>query len=194
MKIRLVMAVLLGWALLAVVAARADSPHDHSTTASAPATTTAPPTVVDVALTAGEEDHQKILRATVTLAGKPVENARVGFYVKRTFGNLPVGEDVTLDDGTAAVPYPVGLKGGSTGTLEFFAEIKAPLRLAGKGQITSPGEVVVEPQDPFPRALWAPRAPYSVLGTILALLTGVWCTYGFIVHQLFRIRKEGVRK
>ena len=42
--------------------------------------------------------------ATVTMGGKALPDASVVFSARRTFGALPLGEDKTLDDGTAAVP------------------------------------------------------------------------------------------
>jgi hypothetical protein len=139
------------------------------------------------------EDHQKMLRATVTAGGKPVENVTVAFYVKRTFGNLLLGTDQTLDDGTAAVAFPLGLPGGRTGRLEAFAHVQSPEKYAGAaGTATLEGGAIVPAEpDPFPRALWAPRAPLALIVTIMGLLMAVWFAYAYVVVQLLRIRKKG---
>ena len=138
------------------------------------------------------EDRQKLIRATVTARdGKPIENASVQFFVRRTFGDLKLGEDKTLDDGTAAVRFPVGLPGGATGELELCAEVKSPAPYAGACAVLADagGRVVKPVADPFPRALWAPHAPVPLLVVICSLVGGVWVTYAFVVTQIIAIRK-----
>jgi hypothetical protein len=145
----------------------------------------------DVAITVGDEEGQKVVRAMVTLQGKPLEGATVTIAVKRTFGLLPLGKDTTLDDGTAVAPFPADLPGDSKGLLHLVAEV------AGTDQYTSAhGEVEVagtaiptKPQDPFPRALWAPHAPLPLLVSVFALLGGVWATYVFAISQVLAIRR-----
>ncbi len=138
-----------------------------------------------------EEEGRKQLQATLANNGKPVENATVEFRVARTFGQLPIGKDQTLDDGTAAVPYPSDLPGGSTGELSVTAVVQAPASLAGtsasgtfKGARTLP-----PPPEVFPRALWAPRAPVALITVFTAILLAVWLAYAFVAAQLWAIHK-----
>ena len=159
------------------------------TPATQPATTRP---AANVTLNVVTEDREKLIRATITTSdGKPIENAAVQFFVRRTFGDLKLGEDKTLDDGTAAVPFPTGLPGGLTGELELCAEVKSPASYAGAcAAITDNGGRVVKPAaDPFPRALWAPHAPLPLLIVICSLVGGVWITYAFVVSQIIAIRK-----
>jgi hypothetical protein len=152
---------------------------------------TAAPTAPEVIVTTVTEDHQRLIRATVKQAGKPIENATVAFYVQRTFGNLLLGHDQTLDDGTAAVPFPEGLPGGQNGELRVIAVITepAPYR-AGRAEITLGDAVKVGPvAEAFPRSLWAPQAPWPLILTIVMVLVLVWCTYTYVVVQLCKIRK-----
>ena len=160
----------------------------EETPATQPATTQPSAHVTLAVIT---EEGQKLIRATVTADGKPVENATVQFCVSRTFGDLKLGEDKTLDDGTAAVPFPVGLPGGPRGELSLCAELKAPTAYAGAcAGITYAGGVIVTPAaEPFPRALWAPHAPVPLLVVICSLLAGVWITYAFVVSQVVAIWK-----
>jgi len=139
------------------------------------------------------EDGEKLLLAQVTDRGKPVEDVTVGFYAKRTFGQLELGEDVTLDDGTAAVAFPEGLPGDPNGRLHVYAELHAPDRYAGIR-----GEVIVEGAKPsqiennaFPRALWTRHAPRPLLILILLLVGGVWVTYAYVFTQIVAIKKSG---
>ena len=148
---------------------------------------TAAPTL---AVSQGEEEGKCVLVATVTEGGKPLESVTVAFFVPRTFGSLSLGQEDTLDDGTAAVPCPTNLAGGATGRLEILARVISPTASAGtEGRIAIDGAPTVSRNDQFPRALWSPRAPDGLVVSISALVLGVWITYLTVVRELFRIRK-----
>ena len=136
------------------------------------------------------EEGRKMLVATVKADRRPLPDARVAFFVQRSFGELALGEETTLDDGTAAVPFPDGLPGDARGNLEVIARLKAPANLASTtGRATLGGGVVVAtPSDPFPRAVWAPRAPLVLILVFVVLLGGVWLTFAYVLIQLARIR------
>jgi len=155
--------------------------------------TTAPTTQssVKLSLDVVTEDGQKLIRAVFTSGGKPVENANVSFGVKRTFGTLLLGEDRTLDDGSAAVKFPADIPGGPTGTLEVIAQVTAPPQYASiRAQSAFDGARKFIPDaQGLPRALWAPRAPYPLLIPIVLLLAGVWLAYAFVFIQVLAIRK-----
>jgi hypothetical protein len=142
------------------------------------------------------EDKQEMLVATVTVNGRPVKGAVVGFSVARMFGVMALGEDQTLDDGTAAVKYPSGLPGDAKGELAFSVVVKSPPALAGAPVLVTLGgaEPARASLAEVPRALWSSRAPLPIMVTILFLLTCVWSTYGFVVSQLaamYRLQKGG---
>ncbi len=144
-----------------------------------------------IALTTGIEDSKKVIVATVTREGRPIENARVLLQVKRTFGDLTLGEDDTLDDGTVAVAFPADLPGDSEGRIQVLAQIQSPPEHAvTRAQATLDGALKVRTEaDPFPRAPWSPRAPLGLVLTICALLAIVWSTYAFLIVQLIKINK-----
>ena len=146
---------------------------------------------VQVTLSTAVEDGKKQLIATVKRGGKPVENATVSFGAKRTFGRLVLGTDVTLDDGTAAVPFPADLPGDAQGNLELSAMVQGPLSQWGaSASATLPGGRPKEPPvDSFPRALWSPSAPVGLIGAIAILVGGAWAAYLFVAFQLMAIRK-----
>jgi hypothetical protein len=148
-----------------------------------------------IALQISTEDHQKIILATVTSGGKPLANATVAFFVKRLFGNLGIGSDVTLDDGTAAVNFPSDLPGGATGEIRVLAAITNPLQYSSsRGEATFGGARVINlKEQQFPRALWAPQAPLALILTIVIVVGGVWGTYLYVGIQLIKIRKGGTQ-
>ena len=173
-----------------------------------------------LALKSEVEDGKKMLIATVTRDGKPMEGVSVSFVVERSFGTLLIGEDKTLGDGTAAVPAPEGLPSGPSGELKIIARATLPDTTQGETQASTdvaqsapPSEPIASPaatpaqiidaqftlkgdvkmlreQEPVPRALWAPRAPVPLLATVTAILVVVWGSYAFIVSQLIKIKQE----
>jgi hypothetical protein len=60
------------------------------------------------------------------IANAELKDIKVAFFVKRTFGNLEIGHDQTLDDGTAATLFPADLPGGTSGELKVIAAITDP--------------------------------------------------------------------
>lgn len=165
------------------------------------------------------EDGKKMLIATVTRDGKPLEGIAISFYVDRTFGKLLIGEDKTLEDGSAAIPAPEGLPSGRAGELKVTAQATLPGAPAAETQASTevtapstPAEPVapsaptppriiaaqlafkgdtklLQEQEGVPRALWAPRAPVALLAIISGILALVWGSYAFIVSQLIKIKQ-----
>ena len=139
------------------------------------------------------EDGKKMIHATVALNGKPMENIALQYFVKRTFGELAIGQDTTLDDGSSAVAFPSDLPGGPDGKIDLIVRIKTPAQYAATSA-TATFAADVQPAiapDPFPRALWAPNAPLSLMLSIFAILAGVWLSYLFVVGQILAIRTGG---
>ena len=187
--------VRMSWlAIAALVLLAASSTGGAGPATSASTTPTTRPNA-KISLDLVTEDGQKLIRAVVMSGGKPVENVNVSFGVKRTFGTLILGEDRTLDDGSAAVKFPADIPGGPTGTLDVIAQIKAPpeyASISAQGSFSGARKLTPDAQT-LPRALWAPRAPYPLLIPIVLLLAGVWLAYGFVFMQVLAIRK-GAKK
>lgn len=136
------------------------------------------------------EGTERLLIAEVTRGGQPVEGVRVEFLVRRTFGLMSLGEDITIDDGSAGVDFPAGLAGDTAGKLDIVARLLPAEEFAGvEARLAADGERVARAGDPFPRALWSPRVPVGMMATIAALLAVVWGTYAYVVRKLMRIRQ-----
>jgi Ni/Fe-hydrogenase subunit HybB-like protein len=182
--------------LLVIVGFSALTPWTAGAQAQVPLSAAPAASPVQITLKRTTEDKQEMLVATVTANGRPVKDAVVGFSVTRMFGTMALGEDQTLDDGTAAVKYPSGLPGDAKGELAFSVVVKSPPALAGAplevklgGAPTAHAALIEDP-----RALWSSRAPLPIMFTILFLLACVWTTYAFVVSQLaamYRLQKEG---
>lgn len=135
-----------------------------------------------------EEGHKKI-QATLTDNGKTIENATVAFFARRTFGELALGKDQTLDDGTAEIDFPADLPGNAAGELLVTAKVQIPGKYANvSAQATFGGaKIIPSTSDEYPRALWAPRAPWLLVITIVGILAAVWCVYSYVVAQLWAV-------
>jgi hypothetical protein len=153
----------------------------------------APSSRPSISLTTTTEEGKQLLLATVTTGGKPVENATVSFAARRLFGQLLLGEEKSLDDGTAAVPFPADLPGDFSGTLEVTATLQPttptvePLRAVAK--LRAGVAATHTAGHPFPRALWAPQAPLTLIAIVFVFVGVVWLTYLYVVLQLFRLRR-----
>jgi hypothetical protein len=108
------------------------------------------------------------------------------------FGDLVLGVDKTLDDGTAAVLFPNDLPGGPTGQIQVLASVTAPPEYAGaRVEVTLPaGRAVPDTSQAFPRALWAPRAPVLLIVIIFLILGAVWFCYAYVAAQLVAILRK----
>ena len=138
------------------------------------------------------EEKQTLVMATVTSNKKPLENARVNFFARRTFGLLKLGQDTTLNDGTAAVPLPLDLPADEDGKLHIVAAIMSdPTTTVARAEAEFSGGLpfVRSTPDQNPRALWASRAPAPLLVGLLLIIGFVWSAYAFVVYQLSCIRK-----
>lgn len=163
------------------------------TLATAPAPAQASP-AASIAARLGQEDGKPELIATVLADGKPLPNAGVSFQLVRSFGRLALGEDTTLDDGTAAAPFPKELRADAQGGWTVDVSLTSPDAYQGQTvELRIPGDAAAASPRPrsAPRELWARRAPWSLLATVLALAGSAWAAYGFVVYQLFLIKKGG---
>ena len=152
----------------------------------------ATPAAASISLKVEMEDGKKMIVATVRRGEAPVVGAKVVFKVPRTFGELTLGAEETLDDGTAAVPFPETLPGDSEGKLRVIATIQSPEALAAtrlEATLAGGTPFTAQPQS-FPRALWAPRAPVGLLVTLGVLMAVVWGAFAYVGYQLLRIKLQ----
>jgi len=145
-------------------------------------------------------DTNRIVTATVMALGndgkeKPVKDIAVKFYIKRMFGIMPAAEDNVLntdENGIAAFNYPKEIPGGSTGSIIVIAKIEDN-EVFGTVEANSEvkwGNVIASEKNPFPRALWEPYAPPSLILVFVILFGGVWSTYLYIFYNMFKIKKD----
>ena len=143
-----------------------------------------------VELRRASEGAEDMLVALVTVGGRPAAGVTVGFFAQRHLGLLSLGEDETLDDGTAAIAFPRALPGDLRGDVRFRVTVLSPDSLAGATAeaVMSGGVPTRRDVGESPRALWSTRSPTGLLVGISVLLLCVWSTYAFTVWQLLKLR------
>ena len=138
------------------------------------------------------EDGKPALVATATAGDKPLAGVSVAFFFRRSFGAIRLGEDTTLDDGTAAVTLGSLLPAGPSGKWDVRLQVLAPQEFAGQEKLLAldPPELpTIHRQEGQPRALWAPKAPFLLIFSLLTVVGAIWATYGLVVYNLFRLKK-----
>lgn len=122
----------------------------------------------------------------------PLPGAGVHFYVKRFFGNLPLGDQVrTGADGKAHFRFPEGIPGDSTGFVNLVAQLNESGGYGGAKK-----EIRVRFGDP---ARWIPltegrtmwninaKAPIWLMLVYSLTVLGVFITLIYIMLQIRRI-------
>ena len=125
----------------------------------------------------------------------PVAETEVSFFVQRLFGTMSANEDYVIStdkDGEAVFSYPGDITGGRTGKITIVAKI-LDNKSFGTVETKSDapwGIVVPAEANPFPRALFMPKAPFQLIITLVLIFGGIWTTYFFIFYQLKKINQE----
>lgn len=153
----------------------------------------------NISIKLNPHDTAKLVTVSVTETGsdgkeKPVKDVPVRFYVQRLFGNVPATEDpvVSTDEsGETSIVYPKGIPGDSVGNIIVVARIEDNEFYGNiENKATAQwGMPLIPEKDPFPRALWEPYAPFSLIIVITVLFGGVWMIYFFLFYQLYKIKK-----
>ena len=127
----------------------------------------------------------------------PASGIEVGFFMQRYFGDLPFGVkgSVTDENGLIEAPIPVDLPGGKEGKALAYAKLSD---VDTFGEVVSETEVNVKSVEIInlkdQRSLWTVRvmSPWWLIFTYFGILIGVWGTLGYVVFQLFKLKKAGV--
>ena len=154
-----------------------------------------------ITLAFGEQDSLKEITATVTQAdatGKEtaVKDVDVHFYVKKSFGLLPLEGDFTTTDesGKATVEFPNDLPGDASGNVTVIAKVEdndelGELETSQTMKWGVPATAHEAPQ----RALWASgeNAPLPLVIMVTSMVVGVWGVIFYICYQLIVIKRAG---
>jgi len=149
-------------------------------------------------LTISTDNESKKLKATAEFEDKngnmqALKGADIVFFVKRYFGNLPIGNAETDENGNAEITFPDDIAGDSIGNVEIITHFKDTDSF-GK---TSATKIVswanpVHYKNPLDeRHMWGNRssAPIWLLITYFSVVLGVWAVILWVIFQITRIKK-----
>lgn len=123
----------------------------------------------------------------------PANGVRVGFYVKRNFGMLQIGDIVTSDaDGVVKMNFPSDLPGDSLGNIKMLIKL-IDEDVYGKVEFTQTldwGEEFIYENPLDHRAMWGNRAnaPLWLLFSYFGIVISVWLTIAWVVFQLVKLK------
>ncbi len=126
---------------------------------------------------------------------KPIAKATINFYIQRLFGTMPAAEDRTAttdDKGEGTFILPRDIKGDTLGNIIVVAKIEDNDIY---GNVDSKvdaklGIALLVDKNPFPRALWEPRAPAPLVITISVIFSCVWLVYISLFYTIIKISRD----
>jgi len=149
-------------------------------------------------LTVSSDNEAKKLKAKAEFEDKDgnmkvLEGADVEFFVKRYFGNLPIGNAKTNENGYAEIIFTDDIAGDSTGNAEVIIKFK-DTDAYGNTAVTKTVSWAnpVHYENPSnERHMWGNRssAPIWLLITYFSVVIGVWAVILWVVFQITRIKK-----
>ena len=154
---------------------------------------------VNIEMILSEEEGERIVTlyaTTLTADGPvPVTGEEIGVYVPRMFSLLPVCTGMLDDKGTFRIKFPDDIPGDSLGNLTVIGRFNDNYSFGNveKREETRWGtEAEIAP--PVYRSLWSTLAPKWMIITLAIMLLGVWGHYTYVIINLFRIKREGMKK
>jgi mono/diheme cytochrome c family protein len=137
----------------------------------------------------------RTVKVTATdLSKKPIKGAEIVLFVKRYFGNLPIGEAATTnDEGVATFIFPKDIPGDKAGNLELIVKLNS--EKAGDSQAKLKLAIGVPTDKPSlteKRAMWndVGNAPLWLLLAYTLMVLVVWSFLLYILYQLYLLKKS----
>jgi len=150
-----------------------------------------------ITISFSEKDSSRQVAAKLINADTAVAGVDVHFYVKKSFGLLPLESDNTTTDenGEATADFPADLPGDASGNVTVIARVEDDENLGNaEAMKTINWGVPVKAEQPEPaRALWSSgdNAPWPLTITVTGIVVVVWGIIFYIIFQLVAIKKAG---
>jgi mono/diheme cytochrome c family protein len=149
-------------------------------------------------LTTKPEEHIVQVQLVDTLDGKntPIQNAQIRLFVKRTFGNLTIGESTSDEQGLATFAFPKDLPGDTIGNLSIIAIAGSEGKEVSATSVELMG-IAVNPTPLLSQRSWwniSRMAPIWLIATfMLCILAGVLAV-GYVISLLHKIKMYNTPK
>lgn len=151
-----------------------------------------------IQLAHNKEKKQIKVTATGILKGEaaPMPEAEVSLFVKRYFGSMQIGKQITTDaSGVAVFNFPDDLPGDKEGNIVLIAKLTEE-KMFGESQDTVKMQIGIPTNKPAlneHRAMWnvVTKAPWWILFTYLGVVMGVMGVIFYIMLQLKKLKEIG---
>ncbi len=159
-----------------------------------PVLVVAPP--VKAILSAQVDADKKLVTVFAEFKNKKGEEEKltetpVNICIERAFGNLPVGQVITNENGAADFKIPNNLIGDEEGFVTFVVSLgegfEAKKVVLDKAKVGTPKET---PKLIRKGVIWSTNdnIPMWMLLSYLGAIGGAWITIGYVVFQIMRIK------
>jgi len=120
----------------------------------------------------------------------PIADAEVGFFVKRHFSNLKIGEGTTDENGEVTIECPKDLPGDINGNLILIGRADDLEEYGSVSAVIEKpwGVALPEAEHKKERALWSHSPPLWMIIVFAILMTTVWGHYIVIIYKLVKLR------
>lgn len=120
----------------------------------------------------------------------PIADAEVGFFVKRHFSNLKIGEGTTDENGEVTIECPKDLPGDINGNLVLIGRADDLEEYGSVSAVVEKPWGIALPEDDHKktRELWSHSPPLWMIIVFAILMTTVWGHYIVIIYKLVKIR------
>ena len=124
--------------------------------------------------------------------GNPVEDQEVSISVKRLYSYLPIGSDMTDEDGMISVEFPSDLPGDSIGMLQVRAKVTESMLYGTVENNTDIqwGTKVDFSEVKVGRKLWSNDAPLWMIIAIYIVLLGAWVNFVIAMVNVYKMKKN----
>ncbi|MDP4210842.1 MAG: cytochrome c [Bacteroidota bacterium] len=147
------------------------------------------------ALTVVWEAASRKLKVTASdTLKRSLKGVGVLLFVKRYFGNMQIGEEMTTNDsGIVRFDFPKDIPGDKTGNLDLIIRINSEKGDDVQKTVRLPlGVIVDKPPLTLPRAMWNVvwKSPVWLLLAYFLVVIGVWSFLIYIIYQLVKMKRR----
>ncbi len=151
----------------------------------------------EMSITFAKEDDKDICKVTIVSEGKPAAEVAVKIYVKRLFGNLPIGSEVSTDEaGVANFEFPNDIPLNDEGKLIVLAKVEedenyGSIEAEVNTSIGMKKETVISNKKE--RSIAGANAPIYFIVASLVVFAGIWGAITYVVMLVFKIKKSATQ-
>jgi hypothetical protein len=151
----------------------------------------------EMSISFAKEDDKNICKVTLISEGKPAAEVAVKLFVKRLFGNLQIGEEVSTDEGgIASFEFPSDIPLNSDGKILVLAKVEDDENygsIDAEIQSTIGVKKDLTQLDLENRSISGANAPIYFIVGCLVIFAGIWGAIIYVILLVFKIKKSATK-